>query len=123
MEQRHKYLEILRIEVDDLAEDIKALQKHYHDRLARGEITDYVLRENVAVLEHESHGIAAVRACLEDLRPADYASLEDMIAAIGGRLDDRLRCGGFDPVVRLLVERKLAKVERYVRQDLPLRPR
>ena len=119
MEQRRKYLEILRIEIDDLAEDIESLQNHYRDRSARGEITDYVLKENVAVLEREGHGIAAVRGCLRSLRPEDYGSLDEMIAALTGHLDDCLRRGEFEPVVRALVERKLAKVARYVRQELP----
>lgn len=121
MDDKHKYLEVLRIEIDDLGEDIRALQEHYRDRSARGEITDYVLKENVAVLERESHGIAAVRACVGDVRAEDYRSLDEMLAGLRERLDDRIRCGGFEPVVRRLVERKLVKVARYVRQDLPER--
>lgn len=121
MEQRRKFLEILRIEIEDLAGDIEALEEHYRKRSARGEITDYVLKENVAVLEREGHGVAAVRDCLAAVRPGDYGSLEEMIDAMRGRLDDCVRCGGFEPVVRTLVERKLAKVARYVRHDVAAR--
>jgi len=120
--EKRRYLEILRIEIDDLAEDIRTLQEHYRGRSARGEITDYVLKENVALLEREIHGVAAVRACLEEVRAEDYAGLDEMLAAVRKRLDDRIRCGGFEPVVLRLVERKLAKVARYVRHDVRVPP-
>ena len=84
-------------------------------RSEKGEITDYVLMENVAVLEREIHGVATVRECLAHLRAEDYTSLDQMLAAIRERLDDRIRCGAFDPVVRRLVDRKIEKVALYVR--------
>ncbi len=113
MDQRRKYLEILRIEINDLSEDITALQDRYRGRGQKGEITDYVVMENVAVLEREIHGVATVRECLAHVRAEDYASLDEMLAAIRERLDER--CGAFDPVVRRLVDRKLEKVTSYVR--------
>jgi hypothetical protein len=122
LEQRRKYLEILRIEVDDLAGDITALEDHTRERRARDEITDYVLKENVALLERESHGIAAVRACLASVQPGDYGSLDALIRGLEQRLDECIRAGAFDPVVRALVAPKLAKVARYVRGDVPAPP-
>ncbi len=122
MEQRRKYIAILRIEIDDLAEDIRALEENNRARLARGEITDYVLKENVALLEREAHGIAAVRDSLSSVRPEEYGSLDELIAALLRLLDDCVRRGGFDPVVSTLVARKLAKVARYVRSEIPASP-
>ncbi len=122
MDEKRKFLEILRIEIDDLAEDIAALEEHTRGRGATGEITDYVLRENVAVLERERHGVAAVGACLAEVRAESYAALEDLLAGVRARLADRIKCGGFDPVVRALVERKIAKVASYVRQHLVRAP-
>ncbi len=118
MEQRRKFVEILRIELEDLAEDVKAMEDNTRGRAARGEITEYVLKENLAVLERERRGIAAARDCLAAVRPGDYGSLEEMIADMRSQLDDCIRCGHFEPVVRTLVERRLAKVARYVGQDV-----
>jgi hypothetical protein len=118
VDEKRKFLEVLRIEIDDLAEDVAALEALTRGRGATGEITDYVLRENVAVLERELRGVAAVRACLAAVRAEDYAALDDLLDALRLRLADRIRCGGFDPVVRSLVERKIAKVASYVRQHL-----
>jgi hypothetical protein len=118
MDERRKCLAVLRIEINDLAEDIGLLLERTRERAARGEITEYVLRENVAVLERERHGVEAVAACLEGVEPQDYADLDRLIEALRARFASCLSDHGFDPVVGRLIERKVAKVAGYVRHAL-----
>jgi hypothetical protein len=118
MDERQKCLAVLRIEIGDLAEDIGALQERTRLRAAQGEITEYVLRENEAVLERERRGVSVVAASLEGVRAEDHADLDALVDALRERFKRCLTEGDYDPVVGRLLERKLAKVAGYVRHGL-----
>ena len=114
MDDKGKYLEILKIELEDLAEDIKLLVDDYKTRRESGEITNYVLLENLALLTHEIHGAESFVNILRDMQPDDYASLDEMVAVIDSKMGDLIEHGGHDPLLHKMVKRKLAKLTAYV---------
>jgi hypothetical protein len=51
-EHKIKFMKIIFIEIEDLIEDLKHLIAEHETRKAHNEITEYVCRENVALLEN-----------------------------------------------------------------------
>jgi hypothetical protein len=109
-----KYLKILEIELEDLQSDIELLINEYNARKDRGEITDYVLLENLAVLKNEICAIHAFHEMVEDLEMDSYKNLESFIRDVKDRFKGRIRECSLAEGIEQYVERKLDKVFKYV---------
>jgi hypothetical protein len=117
MSQKQKYLDILRLEVEDLLEAIQLLESHYGERHAKGEITNYVLKENVALLDREIHGVRSFLEEIADVRAEDQQTLQDLVEDLETRLKKTIDRHAFDPVLYPLVDRKIRKVATYVEAE------
>lgn len=112
--QREKFLKILRIEMEDLENDIALLEDVTERRNQEHEITDYVLMENMALLKKE---LGCVHTLLQDLDAfplEQYDSLEETAQGVKGFFREETKKHGFPPAVYQLVDRKIEKVARYV---------
>ena len=109
-----KYLAILRVELEDLEEDLTILKNLYSDRDKRGEITHYACMENVALVQEEISGIADMVRSMEEIDPDRYSGLEELVADLEKLCRRRIRESDFPQAVLSLVRRKLEKVLRYV---------
>ena len=114
LDDKAKYLEILKVGMQDVAEDIKLLVGDYETRRKAGEITNYVLLENLALLTHEIHGVESFLALVEEIQPDQYSSLDEMIADIDTKVGELIEHVGHDPVLYQIVRRKLTKLAVYV---------
>jgi hypothetical protein len=114
MPLKKKYLSILRIEVQDLIEDIGLIVEEYKKRKERGEITNYVFLENLAVLLHEIRGVNNLVEVLDGVDPDSYSDLEEMVRDIEQRLRGRITDSNLEEALFPLVKRKLEKVTKYV---------
>jgi branched-subunit amino acid aminotransferase/4-amino-4-deoxychorismate lyase len=104
-----KYISILKIELQDLEEDIKDVIQALERRKETQEITPYVYLENKGLLLSE---IAGVRAFLDEVAaiPAErYQSVEEMIRDAERRVEQRTKEGAFPAVVHDLVKRRMEK--------------
>jgi hypothetical protein len=115
--QKRKYLDILRLEIADLVEAIDMLEQHYKERHRNGEITDYVLKENVALLDRETHGVRSFLDEIADVEADDHPSLESLVREMESRLRTTIDRHVFDPVLYPLVDRKIRKVATYVEEE------
>ena len=111
---KQKYLSILRIEIDDLIEDIGMIVEQCKRRKESGDITNYVFLENLAVLHKELLGVDNLVKILDDIDPERYAGLDEMIADIEKRIGDRIKSSHLAEALFPLVKRKLEKVARYL---------
>jgi len=111
---KKKYLGILRIEIEDLVEDIGILVEDYRKRQQRGEITNYVFLENLAVLYHEVSGVNSLVEVIDSINPDDYEDLDAMIEDIEGRIRTRVEKAHLAEPLYPLVKRKLEKVAEFV---------
>ena len=109
-----KFLQVFRIELEDLEEDLKVLSTMYNEREQKGEITQYVLLENNALIMNEISGVESILQSLSGVSPVQYASLEEMVVDIDRQFRDKTEHAGFPDVVYELVKRKLDKVLKYV---------
>ena len=114
MQQKiHKYLEILKIELEDLINDVEFSENVLAKRLAEHEITEYVFLENIGLLKKEILGIEKVKNLLSE-SASDITSLEDLREVVEDYFHDKIRAAGLPNVVFLLVNRKLDKVSKYM---------
>jgi len=113
---KRKYLDILRIEIEDLIEDIGIIVSEYRRRRDRGEITDYVFLENLAVLHNELLGVDNMMEMLGEINPDAYNKLEDLAADIEIKIQNRIKNSHLAEALYPLIKRKLEKVSKYVAQ-------
>jgi hypothetical protein len=110
----NKFINIFKIELQDLEEDISDLLQILEERKKSQEITNYVYIANKGVLLNE---ISCVRELLDQLSAIDayqYESVEAMIVGVKKMLDNRIVDCSFPDAVHSLVQRKLEKVCTYV---------
>jgi hypothetical protein len=113
---KRKYLDILRIEVEDLIEDIGLIVNEYTERRDRGEITNYVFLENLAVLHNELLGVDDMMEMLDSVDPESYSNLDELVADIEVKIKNKIKNSHLAEALYPLVKRKLEKVSRYVAQ-------
>ena len=115
-ETRAKYLAILRLELDDLHEDIEALIRQTTKERESGNLTNYVFLENLALFKNELLGVDAFGKILEQTDPHAFATLDEMVDHLKTTFRARVKACGLAEVIELYVERKLVKVMQYVAQ-------
>jgi hypothetical protein len=113
-ELKRKYLKLLQLELEDLAEDLEVLLELNSRKKDSGEITNYVYLENISLLQHEI-------ACVKDFTGhCDSAELEqavglaDLEASLKGCLEKRARASDYPEAVSQLVVRKMKKIAGYL---------
>ncbi len=114
MPLKRKYLDILRIEIEDLTEDIGLVVNEYKRRRDREEITNYVFLENLAVLHNELLGVDNMMEMLDSIDPDAYDRLDDMVADIEIKIRNKIKDSYLAEALYPLVKRKLEKVSKYL---------
>ncbi len=113
-EKVKKFLNILKIELIDVEEDIAALEEFYKLREKKREITSYVLLENIAVIQREIRAIKRIVEKMEDISPESYSSLDQLVTDLEGKFREQLIDGQVPNTIFDILKRKLLKVAEYV---------
>lgn len=113
-EKLGKYLKVLKIELEDLEEDLKLLNDVYSQQEKRDEITDYVFLENVSLVQSEISGIEHIIQSLDDITIEGFSSFDDFVEYIDANFRKQTQYSGFPEAVYVLVKRKLQKVSHYI---------
>ena len=111
-----KFLEILRIELEDLIFDLEFNETVLAKRLKEHEITEYVFLENISLLKREILGIEKIKRMLND-SSVEVETIEDLKELVENYFHDEIKSAGLPNVVFLLVNRKLDKVVKYMSID------
>lgn len=111
-----KYFDILKIELEDLIEDLEFSEEVLMKRLKEHEITDYVFMENVGLLKKEILGIEKVKKMLGE-SDSEILSITDLKNWVENYFKKEIKSAGLPEVVFLLVSRKLEKISRYMTID------
>jgi hypothetical protein len=113
----NKYKKILKVELEDLEMDIRALVGLYEKRRTERKITNYVFLENISLIQHE---VSCLKMFLLDLNGVDltrFKDLQEMVGEIKERFRKRSRECSFPDAVCNMVERKIEKASRYVMES------
>ncbi len=113
-EVRSKYMRILKIELEDLVQDIAALVEFYEQKRSGREITNYVYLENVSLIQHE---VSCLKELLHELDRVDvrrYPDLPALVREIERILIETGRGGSLPDSIGAIVRRRIEKTTRYV---------
>lgn len=117
MKRRKKhYLEIMRIELVDLKEDIELMITKCHQDQENGKITERVLLENVTLFKNEIMGIEKFSSILDQTDPNEFENLNDMISHIKDIFRKTRRVNEIAEAINVRIDSKLTKVAQYVTQ-------
>jgi hypothetical protein len=112
-----KFLGILKLELEDLEDDIGDLLEVCQRRKDQREITDYVYLENKTLLLNEIAAIKSLIHSLDDLDTGRFATQEQMFQEVDRLIHARTRDSAFPEAVYSLVKRRLDKVKQYLLQQ------
>ncbi len=113
----HKFLGILKVELEDLEEDIEDLLEICQRRKDNREITDYVYQENKTLLLNEIAALKSLIHSLDELDTGKFASQQEMFREVDRLIHARTRESAFPEAVYSLVKRRLDKVVQYLLQQ------
>jgi len=105
------------MELEDMREDLEALMRHCADQKERGDITDYVFRENMAVFQNVSSVIDCMAKILEQVEHGRYADIGELISDVGKKCHERLTEHGFSGGLEQTLKRKMDKIARYLQAE------
>ncbi len=108
-----RYLKILKIELEDLENDISFSEELLRQKHDEHKITDYVFLENLSTFKSELLGIREMENEIDNLIDK-YDSLDDLVKDVYKFFEDKVRDAGLPEVVFVLIKRKLDKVYQYL---------
>ena len=113
---KQNYIAILRIELEDLHQDIQRLAKECNTGRDAGYLSENVFMQNLAIFKNELLGVHAFQHILDRIDPNSYDTLDAMIEDIRNQFQTLIRSHGIVNALQIYVNRKLDKVARYVKQ-------
>ena len=113
-DKRKLFLKILKVELEEIENDISLLMKIYHERYEKREITHYVEQENEALLHHEVACIEKMIPELDTFSTDEYESDQAFLDSLKVFLKGFVKENQFPHAVFLLAEHKMQKVVKYI---------
>ncbi|MDA3955553.1 hypothetical protein [Oceanispirochaeta sp.] len=113
-ENKKLFIKILKIELEETGVDTALLIDIYRSRYTNREITQYVQRENEALLEREIHCLEKMVPELEKFPIDDYKDKDSFVQGLSVFLKSFVEVNQFPQAAFLLAERKLQKVVKYI---------
>jgi hypothetical protein len=115
--QTNYFLRMLNTELSCCTEDLIDLEKLLETRLSTMEITQYVFRENDALLKREIAGVDEIQRTVALMNGAEYADLDAVVAAVRTIVRTAIVEHELPQAVFPLIDRRVQKVARYVLAD------
>ena len=106
-----RYLKILKIELEDLVDDIKDAEEILKTRLEERKITDYVYLENLSFFNAELAGVKKLEKEIDKLQ--GFESLDDLSKYLNDFIKKRVKEADLPDAVYILIKRKLDKIQKY----------
>lgn len=113
-ETKRYYLKMLRVEIEDLREDIDLLIEEYNRLHEKEQLSNYVFSENLIVFRKELLGVDAFFRLLDETDPNRFVTLDDLVAHLTATFKDMVRQSSLPAIIESYVERKLLKVREYI---------
>ncbi|MBN1524532.1 MAG: hypothetical protein JW904_08620 [Spirochaetales bacterium] len=114
MGKKETLLKIVVIELEDVIEDLNALIDSYSKRNKAGEVTDYVYKENIALLTNEQNCIREFHRELKTVDVSAYADEKETALKLKQIFLDLLCEHCYAPAVESIVKRKIEKALDFI---------
>ncbi len=116
----HKFVRLLELEIESLHDELEIMLRTLDERLANHEITEYVRRENHAVVRNELLGLEDFVRTEFGVTERDGASLEEIEREVKSYLSRRLSERDYVPALYELVCRRIDKIVAYLKTSTPV---
>ena len=113
-----KFLRILKVELEDLEEDISTLAEMTEERRRQHDLTEYVSLENLSLLKQEFAGIREVVDQIDRLEMVEGESFQQFVDRLKSRIREVIIASAYPDAVYIFVDRKIQKVADYLRDNL-----
>ena len=110
------YLQILKIELEDLREDLVLLIEECKSSYKKESITEHVFLANLTLFKNELLGVDEFFKIIEETDPEAFENLDAMTDHLRKRFKQKIDTYGLAEAVKVCVDRKLEKVAKYVMQ-------
>jgi transcription-repair coupling factor (superfamily II helicase) len=117
-ERKKKFINIIKIEMEDLIEDLNNLVDDYKEKKEKDLITNYVFMENLALIQHEMYGIGKFSEIVCALNLEDYKDIEEISDHIKDILEKKIATSDFANCLFPMISRRIAKASKYVKDYL-----
>ncbi len=113
-DKRKLFLKILKVELEETENDIAVLKNVCHERYEKGEITQYVDRENEAFFHHEISCIKKLIPALDDFDTESYQDNDEFVSGLKVFLEGFVKENQFPHAISLITDHKIQKVVKYI---------
>ena len=117
-EKVSKFIKILKVELEDLEEDINTLADLTEERRKDNSLSEYVSMENLTILKKEFYGIKDVVQKLEKYKVDPDMQFEEFIDTLKISFRDVIHMADYPDAVYIYVERKINKVAKYITSNV-----
>jgi hypothetical protein len=115
--QLANFIEILKLEMNDLSDDLRTLKAENDEKLSQELITHYVHMENNALYENELHAIKSFQRLLNTIMVPKFDSIDPLIVHLDEAFGTIMKSCGYAEVGRICIARKMSKVAKYVKGE------
>ena len=113
-EKYAKFMQILRVELEDLEEDINTLAEMTEERRRQHQITEYVNLENISLLKQEFAGIRDVVENLKRIDMIENESFPDFVERLKTRIREVIVSSSYPDAIYIFIDRRIQKVVEYI---------
>jgi hypothetical protein len=110
-------MKIMKVELEDLEEDLLLLISLYKEREEKHEITHYASVENFTVLANELTGLKDIFNSFDHFPLSEYQEIKPLADDLEILLKKRIKEAQLPEAVYDIVRRKLNKVINYVEEN------
>lgn len=108
-----KYLQLVKLEMEDVKQDLSESRKVLEKRFAEMDITNYVFLENLATLKSEMLGIERVEKDLLEMK-SDNRDCSQLRVMLDSHFESVVSESAFPEALLNIIRRKLDKIDRYI---------
>lgn len=112
-----KYVQILRLELEDLEIDIQKLIEHCEQTSKTSTLRANVFLENLALFNNELLAVDIFEKMLDKIDVDKFETLDDLVQHIKSGFEQKVNALGLARAITRMVNRKLEKVADYVGHD------
>jgi hypothetical protein len=108
------YIKFLKVELEDLEDDLLMIQEIHNRRHDSHEITPYVFMENMSLLKKEFEGIRRMVEELDSIDTETITTIQSLRDHIDARITEWTRDASLPEAVRVFIRRRLDKIDTYM---------
>ncbi|MFQ3619536.1 MAG: hypothetical protein SNJ78_01190 [Spirochaetales bacterium] len=110
-----KFFLLLKLELEEIQQDLQSLLEIYRSYEQKHQITNYVLQENSSLIQAEIAALGSLKKLLDTcVHPEDFESLDDLVKEILAQFKEFITKKNYPLALYYLIERKVQKVVRYI---------